>query len=370
MSQPSEECPRRRRLLRGLGPRLFLIVAAVILTPACSAPYLIHLGIGQGRIMLARQDYRDALRDPALTSREKSLILLVQEAKRFGEEQIGLTRTDNFDTYVKLDRPAVSWTVTAAPQTRLESYQWWFPIVGRVPYKGFFSKDRALREARGLEAKGYETYVGGVAAYSTLGYFADPLFSTFLRYPEAEIPEIILHELTHATVFFKGSVDFNEGLATFVGNKAGVAFLEQRFGRDAPVARAARARVADDEIFGAFLEVLSKRLEALYARGLPEAQTLARRQAIFDEEKHAFERLRHGFSTHDYDAFARAQWNNALILAHRRYYGELAAFERIYASQGQDLGKFVAFFREVQKRGEDPMKALRGAARTPTDGKR
>jgi predicted aminopeptidase len=345
------------------GLRIAGVLLATLVLPACSAPYLVHLGIGQSRIMLARRDYREVLRDPGVSAREKSLILLVQEAKRYGETEIGLARTPNFESYVQLDRTAVSWIVSAAERTRLEPHDWWFPIVGSVPYKGYFSKAAAEEEARGLAGKGLDTSVDDVAAYSTLGYFADPLFSTFARYPESAIPNLILHELTHATIFIKGEVDFDEGLATFIGNKAGVAFLEHRFGpQDARVAEA-RRRIADDVAFGAFIEALSERLEALYARKLPEARTLTEREAIFAEEKRRLVKLfRNNPSNRSYDEFIRSKWNNAVILANRRYYGDLPAFEKLYASRGGNLRRVLAFFREVEKRGEDPKLALRREA--------
>ncbi len=338
--------------------RLSLLLALLLVPAGCAPPYLIHLGIGQGRIMLARRHYPDALRDPDVGARDKSLILIVQEAKRFGEETIGLARTDNFSSYVKLEREAVSWNVTAAEKTRLAPHRWWFPIVGHVPYKGYFSLDRARREARRLDEKGYDTHVGRVAAYSTLGYFADPIFSTFLRFPESAVPELILHELTHATLFIKDEVDFNEGFATFVGHEGGLAFLEQRYGKTSRPLREARERFRDELAFGAFVAELCEKLETLYDQDLPEDLILARREEIFEKEKKVFTELERSFSTRRYRAFAGAGWNNAVILAHRRYYRDLPAFEKLYESMGSDLREVVSFFREAKERGENPREAL------------
>ncbi len=349
---------------------LVALVAASACLPGCAVPYLIHLGIGQARLLLDRRDVAEVLRDPTVSEKEKSLIRLAREAKRYGEDEVGLRRTDNFDTYVRLDRPVVSWVVSAALKTRLEAHGWWFPVVGTVPYKGYFARSLAEKETLRLSRDGYDTHVGGVAAYSTLGWFADPIFSTFLRYPDAEIPELILHELTHATLFLKGEVDFDEGFATFVGNRAGVAFLERRFGPGDRRVREARARIADDVAFGAFIEKVSARLEALYARGLPERETLARREDIFREEKRGFEALKKSFATRLYDDFARREWNNAVILANRRYYGDLEAFERLYETKGRDLREVVAFFVQAQRHGKDPKDALRRATGTDGTGRR
>ena len=350
--------------MRSRPPRRVLGLLPLVLIMSlsgCSTPYLIHLGIGQSRIMLARKDYPAVLKDPDIGTPAKSLMLVIQEVKNFGEETLGLKKTDSFGSYVKLDREAVSWNVMAAEKTSLESYEWWFPIVGRVPYKGYFSTTRAEKEARRLAEKGYDTYVGGVTAYSTLGYFADPVFSTFLRFPESEIPELILHELTHATLFIKGEVDFNEGFATFVGHKGGLAFLEERFGPDSEPLQEATARFRDEVMFGKFIANLSDKLEALYKEGHPEDRTLQERETIFNEGKHAFVDLQNSFTTKRYEGFAAAEWNNALILAHRRYDGDLPAFEKLYAQVGGDLQRMFDFFRDVKGRGENPLEALRRA---------
>jgi predicted aminopeptidase len=354
----------------GLRKRLSLLLALLLALAGCAPPYLIHLGIGQGRIMLARRHYPDALRDPDLGARDKSLILIVQEAKRFGEETIGLARTDNFSSYVKLDRETVSWNVTAAEKTRLDPHRWWFPIVGHVPYKGYFSQERARSEARQLDEKGYDTHVGRVAAYSTLGYFADPIFSTFLRYPESALPELILHELTHSTLFIKGEVDFNEGFATFVGHKGGLAFLEQRYGEGSRALHEARERFRDELAFGAFVAQLCKKLQTLYDQDLPEDLTLAQRETIFEKEKQVFAELERSFSIRRYHAFAGADWNNAVILAHRRYYRDLPAFEKLYESMGEDLREVVSFFQEAKARGENPREALLRATGEAAKGDR
>ncbi|MFQ5457288.1 MAG: aminopeptidase [Myxococcota bacterium] len=338
---------------------LFLALLAL---PGCSPPYLVHLGIGQGRIMLAREGYRDVLKDPRFAPADKSMLLVIQEVKRFGEEEIGLAGTDNFDSYVRLNREAVSWIVLAAEKSKLVSHEWWFPFVGRVPYKGYFSKKRALEEADRMAARGFDTHVRPVAAYSTLGYFSDPVFSTFLRYPESNLPELILHELTHATLFVKGEVDFNEGFATFVGYKGGVSYLESRYGPGSPLVAEARARFRDDLAFGRFVSALSRRLEKLYDEALPLEASLSRRAAIFAEEKEAFRELRRSFAYNRYDAFVEAEWNNALVLGHRRYYGDLPRYEALYTNLGRDLGRVVAWFVDAEKRGEKPAEALRRGA--------
>ena len=348
--------------------RLLILLPALPSLGGCSPPYLVHLGIGQSRIMLARTAYRDVLQDPGFAPRDKSMLLVVQEVKRFGEERMGLAHTNNFDSYVKLNREAVSWIVLAAEKTKLASHQWWFPLVGRVPYKGYFSPERAREEAKRMARRGFDTHIQPVTAYSTLGYFADPVFSTFLRYPESILPELILHELTHATLFVKGQVDFNEGFATFVGHKGGLAFLEARYGPDSPLVEEAEARFGDELAFGQFISALSDRLEAFYSEPWPREEMLVRRTEIFQEERLAFKELQKSFSHNRYDGFAGAEWNNALILGHRRYDGELPQFEALYVNLGSDLRKVIDFFIQAEDRGEAPADALRRGARMGNGG--
>ncbi|MDP3939420.1 MAG: aminopeptidase [Deltaproteobacteria bacterium] len=347
-------------------------LAGLLILPligACSPTYLFHVGVGHARIMMARRPYADVLKDPAATSQDKSLLLEVQQVKRFGEERLGLADTDNFDSFVRLDRPAVSWIVVGAEKTRLSAHEWWFPFVGRVPYKGYYNPDQARREAAALERRGLDVDVRPVAAYSTLGYFADPVFSTFLRFPEAAIPELILHELTHATLFARGQVDFNEGFATFVGQKGGLAFLEERYGADSPLVAESLARSRDELAFGRFVGEVSERLEALYESPLSDEEKIARREKVFRESKLSFAKLRERFSSNSYDDFAEAEWNNAVILANRRYYGDLPRFETLYAALGGDLEKFVAYFVDAKERGEDLTDALERGGNPPGGAK-
>ena len=316
------------------------------------------------RILLARRDVTQVLGDPSVNPKEKSLIRLAREAKRYGEEQIGLRRTHNFDTYVRLDRKVVCWVVSAAGKTRLEAYRWWFPVVGTVPYKGYFERPRAEEGPAALQ-RGVRHDGGrrGRLQHARLVRRSDLLDVSAVSGGGDPQAEFFTSSPTRRSSSRERSTS-TRGFATFLGNTAGLAFLARRFGPDDRRVREARARIADDVAFGAFIEKVSRRLEALYARKLPERETLARREEIFREEKRAFEETKKGFSTPIYDDFTRQEWNNAVILANRRYYGDLAAFERLYQAKGRDLRRVLEFFLDAQKRGEDPRSALRRATGT------
>lgn len=183
---------------------------------SCSLGYVIKSGYYQSKILLHREPIQNILKDTSIPDKVKKKLQLIQEVKEFSVRTLGLKTTNNYSTYVALKEPYVSWLVRGAYPYKLEPYTWWFPIVGTVPYKGFFVKQDALSAQSRLKKKGYDTYVRGVTAYSTLGWFHDPILSSMMSYPDSDLVNLIIHESVHATLFIKSSVDFNEQLASFV----------------------------------------------------------------------------------------------------------------------------------------------------------
>ena len=194
--------------------------------------YLIQAGVGQARVLIARQPVDKVVANPETDPHISELLLLIADTKKFGVVRLGLSPTENYTSYVALDRPYVSWTLSAAPPDKLEPVTWTFPIVGVVPYLGFFKKTDALAKQKQLIAEGHDTYLRGVPAYSTLGWFDDPVMSPILKYSVPTIVNIILHEESHATVFIEGHVEFNETMASVMGNEAALLYLEWEFGKD------------------------------------------------------------------------------------------------------------------------------------------
>lgn len=310
-----------------------------------------------------------ALKDPRLSEDEKRKLTLAMEAIEFAEKNLGLNRTENYRTYVHLDRPYVTYVVNAAYRNELKPYKWWFPIVGSVPYKGFFSPDEAKEEASKLEAKGYDTHVRGVSAYSTLGWFSDPLLSSMLRYKDHELVETIIHETVHATIYIKSHADFNERLAVFVGRKGALEFYKHKEGPNGPTLRLMEEELEDERLFTNFIAKELKSLEAWYEKKKNETIPEETRNERFQEIIARFEaEVRPRLKLPDrYKGFAGSRLNNAVLLNYRLYFENLDDFEAAFSRLGGDFKKLLEFCKSLEN-AKDPKLELEKAARGELTG--
>ncbi|MFN9068049.1 MAG: aminopeptidase, partial [Bdellovibrionales bacterium] len=186
--------------------------------------YTLKSAYHQMQMLSSTESYESALNRKEITNDEKSKLKLALSVIEFTKTEFKLESDGNYSNVVWLDRPYVTWVVSAAYKWELKSHEWYFPIVGKVPYLGFFNESEAKSEEKVLAEKDYDTYLRGVSAYSTLGWFKDPLLSSMLRYEERDLVETLIHELVHTTFWVKNSVDFNERLASFLGQKGALIF--------------------------------------------------------------------------------------------------------------------------------------------------
>ena len=331
--------------------RIALLGLGVSFLSGC---YILRQGCGQLDVLLHRRNVDRVLAGSA-KEEEKRKILLVLEAKAFGERSLALRPTNNYTTFFDTRGKPVSWAVTASRKDRFDPYTWWFPIVGTIPYKGFFDKEDAFEEARELEAKGYDVSVGVVGGYSTLGWFSDPIFSSMLEQSEEELVELILHELTHSTVYAKGHGDFNESLATFVGREGAIEFVRRRWGERAEIYRRTLDRFADEDRIDGFMQELFRELDAFY-RTRP-ADVVTGREAIWERARERFrEEVQRLLKVEKYDWILKVKINNAMILSRRRY-GRTDLFRNHFEAAGRDWRRFFERMRAIAD-APDPMKAL------------
>ena len=320
-----------------------------------SGCYLVKQGAGQADLLWRRTPVSTVMADPASDATLRAKLALIQEAKAYAEREIGLRQTTNYDAVVKLDRDAVTYVVSAAPKDKLEAYTWWFPIIGSVPYKGFFDRADAVAEQEALKAEGYDTSLRGVPAFSTLGWLPDPVYSPFLGYEPPTLANIIIHETTHATLYLAGQAAFNEGFATFVGNQGAQDFFAKTKGRDSAEFKASVAAVADNATFTDFVQEISARLDALYASAKPREAKLADREAIFTWAKDRFEgHYKPRMQGHSFRHFPAAGFNNASLVSYRTYYNRLDRFVRAHERLGGDLRKTVAWFKDTVAKAPAP----------------
>ena len=316
---------------------------------------------GQLKLLASRRPIDDVLADPATPLAARERLLLIRDARVWGEREIGLKHTDSYETYVDLKGRPVSWLVTACPPDSLKPESWWFPIVGRVPYLGFFELDDARAEKENLEAKGLDVHVRPVPAYSTLGWFSDPVFSTFVQWPVHQAIDTIFHETTHATVWIPGSVSMNEALADVVGEEGARKFLAARFGPDSPELNAFVSSHAESNRFHAFALELNAALREAYALDLPRAEKLGLKGAILRRGRERFRTLRDRFTSRYYREFDRLEWNNALIASIAVYREEEGAWRAVFESKDGDVRAFLEAAKSIAAEA-DPTAALERAA--------
>jgi predicted aminopeptidase len=333
-------------------PALILLAVCSTLLSGCATGYVLRAAYEEARLLWRRQPIDSVLAgDVDPTTRGKlELTLAVRD---FAKRTLGLSVGGCYRSIATVEASQVVHVVTAAPRDQLVPYTWWFPIVGRVPYRSYFDEAEAEALAASLEQNGYDTYVRPAVAFSTLGWFDDPLLSNLLRYDDERLAETIIHELLHNTIYIPGQTAFNESLATFVGHRGAEAFFRAQ---DEPSrASDSAARWADALTYSAFLDQLMGQLQAAYAGGVSEAE----RAALFERARAEF--AAQPWQTAEYAGFERAQLNNAVVLHDQFYADRLALFQAAYTRNGDDLRSAVAWIREAVQDHSDPFAALQSA---------
>ena len=337
---------------------LFIVILILlsILTPHC---YVIKQGYYQLEQVSQSETLSKALANPNIPNNIKVKIVLVADVKRFAVKELGLTDHDNYNHYIPIQGNYVVYNLSASRKDQLKPVIWTFPIVGRVPYLGFFKLQDAKTTQKELQEKGYDTLLRGVSAYSTLGFFKDPLFSTMTRYKEESLINVIIHEMVHGTIFIRNDVKFNEALATFIGNKGTLLFLEKKYGSNKKWIERAKKDDHDDLLFSHFMKEMIKGVNAFYNRPIPQQEKIKKRGAIYKKYQTLFEKtIVPKLKTKKYQHFPKIKLNNALILSFRRYYYDLTLFEKVFHHMDNDIKKTITFFKLIENTKLKPKKAI------------
>lgn len=334
-----------------------LVATLQVFASGCwSGRYLARQGVGQLELLRARRRIDDVLADPRTPPELRRRLTLAKEARAFGINVLGLRGGDGFTRFVDSHGAPIAWNVTAARKDALAAYLHHFPIVGAIPYLGFFHEDDARHEADRLQKLGLDVYVRPVAGYSTLGFTADPIYSSMLDGSDARIVEVTLHEMLHATVYLPGHTDWNESLATVVGVEGAARFFAARGDTSdaSAVGDEAKRREQDQETFARFIRPIVDELEKLYADpALSTAEKQRRREPIF---AHAAEQYRALF--HRPGAFVDQPLNNAVILAFSVYHRSTPEHEQLLDRLGGDLRALVSLCRHAVEDEPDPLAYL------------
>jgi predicted aminopeptidase len=349
--------------------RLPALAALLLLLGACSPTYVLRAGYEQAKILNRRQPIARMIEDPATDSTTRAKLRLVLQAREYAARDLGLEVGRSYTTYARVDTDTLLHVLSAARKDAFEPHTWWFPIVGRVPYKGWFDRAPAEREREELERRGLDTYLRPASAFSTLGWFNDPLLSTLLRAPEVRLANTVIHEVTHNTFYAPGQARFNESFATFVGGRGAIDFFCGREDEGSTRCAQARGEWHDDLLFGEFLTRLLAALETLYAReDLSSAQKIEIREGIFEDALREFrEELRPRFRVSTFASFEELPLNNATLVGRRLYYHRLDLFDRVLAAHGGDLRTTVeAIIAAARSHRDDPYAGVE--ALLPDDG--
>jgi predicted aminopeptidase len=285
----------------------------------------------------------------------------VGDIRRFAQEELGLRDTKNYTRYVEIDQDYLAAVVSASAEDSFERHEWWFPVAGRVPYKGFFNPEDARREGAKLRKQGLDVWIRRVEAFSTLGWFRDPLYSYMRDYPVHRLADLLIHETLHATVYLPNNPQFNEELAEFVGSEGARIYIERTFGADSEEYRTMMDERADSAAFLDFIRGLIAELEALYAGTGDREEKLRQKEAVIRASQRRFtEEYDTRFRRDNYRGFAELPVNNAYLELYRLYYGGSDFYEELYEKSGRDLPKFIAAAKTLRKKG-DPREQLRAA---------
>lgn len=326
--------------------RIGLLCGMALLASGCSQlGYFVQAAQGQLSLMAQAKPIDEWLADPTVTDKLKVKLSRVKEIRRFAASELDLPDNGTFTTYAELKRPYVLWNVVATPALSLKARQWCFPIAGCVNYRGYYSKEEAQAYAAELRSENYDVQVSGVPAYSTLGWFNDPVLSTFVEYPEAELARLIFHELAHQVAYSPDDSRFNEAFAVAV-EEYGVERWIAVHG-DEKLQASYRAQMARKSDFLALLLKTRKALEANYASAAGDKQKLARKAEIFQAMQDDYQVLKQQWGGYaGYDRWFAEPLSNAHLALIATYHDLVPGF-RALLKREKDLGKFYVAVRTL-----------------------
>lgn len=322
--------------VRGLPTRLAVgALWAIVAVGALSGCFYVEASGGQLDLINQQRPIGDAWaheKDPE----RKALLGEVPSILRFARDVMLLRPHGSYRGYYETEAEGLTYVVSAAERTRFESYTWWFPVAGEVAYKSHFEREQAEREAAALEAQGLDVWIAPSRAYSTLGILRDPVVTTMMRDGPIAFVEVLLHELAHARLYVAGHTDFNEQLASFVGEKGTELYFDARRFVGTGAAQAVRDQQQRRARAEALIHDAIDQLEALYARGLPEAEVLRERKPILDALERELAALSPERSPEE------LRMNNARLMQYRRYGRRAPYLESMWRESGGSFRRFWA----------------------------
>ena len=374
---PPERPARARRSMRKVarvaarvvGAMLLVLLLYLLLAPM--GRYLVRAAWEEGKILARRRAITDIVDDSVISAATRQKLQIVLAARAFASDSIQLRARQSFTTFSRLEHDTLVLVLSAAYRDRLKAYTWWFPIVGRVPYKGFFDFGAARSAARTFDREGFDVYLRPSPAFSTLGWFNDPLVSTSLNADSIDLANTVVHELTHNTFYASGQAVFNESFANFVGARGSAWFFRSRHQPDA--ADEADARWSDDKVMARFWERLYHSIDSAYRShpgddSVHVHERIAARDTVYRLARtELVEVLGPQLHTIGPRVLERMRLDNAALMARRIYLTDLDLFDAVWLREGQDLRKTITQIIALAKsKPKDPFGAVKAwVAKTP-----
>ena len=325
------------------------IILALVIWNWSLLRYGVQQGMGQLKIVWNAKPVDEILSDPAAPDSIKQKLVLIAEVRRYAIDSLGLNDTDNYKTLFDQQGKEIMWIVTASEAFQLKEKRWEFPVVGSVPYKGFFVVDEAKKEKQNLEDSAWDVSVSNPSGWSTLGWFTDPILSDMLDKNEGDLASLIIHEMVHATIFVKDSVSFNENLASFIGDLAAFKFVKFRYGIQSKEYSTFVNEDADFQQYNAHILRSAKMLDSVYqaVQDRPmDIKTESKKNAI-EKIVRTMDTLHLRLNQNPAKRFEKKLPNNAYFLSFRRYQSQQMDLSIMFKGQFKsDFKTMVDYFKK------------------------
>lgn len=334
----------------------FFLIGFVFLNCSCQSGYLIKMAWHQSGILLAQKDLDEVIKDPSTDEKTRAKLELVKEVRHFAASTLGLKVGSNYSRFVKLTEDYPSYVVSASPKDELKNHLWWFPIVGHLPYKGYPTLTEAKGEAEELKEQGLDVFVRGVSAYSTLGFLSDPVLSSMLLGEDSDLVNVIIHESVHATIFIGSEAEFNENLATFIGDLGTELFYAKK---NPELVKKIQDEKNKTDLFLAFVKEQIKKLEIWYGENKGAPDFLSRRAARLQQIQTEFlNNMKPQLGEELFAGFSKGEMNNARLMLYKTYHHDTADFLKLYELSQKDFAVFLKHILSL-KDAKNPQAALR-----------
>ena len=326
--------------------KLFFLTFCLLLAGCESVSYYSQAILGQLSILSKREAIEDLIADPGSSPELKNKLSTILDIRDFAETELMLPVDNNYDSYVDVQRPFVVWNVFAAPEFSMIPVNWCYPIAGCVSYRGYFSEADAQAYAAKLENDGLDVYVGGVSAYSTLGWFSDPVLSTIINRDDYRLAALLFHELAHQLIYIPGDTEFNESFATTIereGLRRWLASTNLNETESSNIVLLAELNTQRREEFVALVNSAVGELQVVYESSNNELEKRQAKADVFASMRSQYNSLRNNWNGYDaYDAWMSRELNNAQLSTVATYFNWVPAFEQILADNGNDLNSFYS----------------------------